>query len=255
MDPHGNPIVEPESSSSPESAGVSFTDSQKPPVDRKVKDDSYNLDLLISNVGRRDDIISPDDMSLDKLSKIQVRADRGDVLNDEDKLIFEGCLKNFCKRLTGVDPDPETFLGFFMSVAQMSLNQSTSVKNRKNLQLKNYLKIGDKEYVWKTADLLNYLSGQFPNKSNPLRQYMRLCENQIEMLKSSGKIVSDGHLAAKHGTTSQYFSSVGDYVNGSKTNISDDDLTANYLFKNAATKSTKKTKSIYNVAQLAGSIE
>nr|UYO08066.1 heat shock protein 90 [Crinivirus sp.] len=45
-----------------------------------------------------------------------------------------------------------------------------------------------------------------------LSEEVRTIEDQIQVMKSTGKIESDGHLAAKHGTVSQYWNSTSDFT-------------------------------------------
>nr|AVL25835.1 coat protein [Arracacha latent virus C] len=207
---------------------------------------------VIRNLGKKDDVVSPDMLDPEKLGDIRISANRGDVLNDEDRVKFERLMKAFCANVVKSQPDATTFIAFYMSMAQAALNQSTSMTNKQNKKLINKFSVGNNTFEWKTADFISFMKGNFKDVANPWRQYIRGSEEQMETIKATGKVESDGHLAAKHGTTSQFWNSTGDYVNGCRSNISDDDLAANYLQRQAATRGKKKAGTTYNVSQLSG---
>lgn len=221
---------------------------------RASSSNTFSVDGLVGGLKPRDDIVGQDHMDPTKLAEISVVADRGDVLNQENKKKFESCMKKYCAIITGAEPTEATFMGFFISMVQASLNQSTSTKNSRLKHLTNTFKVGETVYTWKTAGFLDYLKGNFTDVANPLRQYLRGIEGQVEVVKATGKIKSDGHLAAKHGTTSQFWDATSDFTNGALTNISDDDLAANYLQRGVATKGKQQRKQIYNVSQIAGNV-
>ncbi|ALE18223.1 capsid protein [Tetterwort vein chlorosis virus] len=197
------------------------------------------------------DIISEEHMNPAKLSSISVYSNRGDTMTQDDEAKFEQCMNEFCKNLVAGEPTTEQFTAFYVSLVQCWLNQSTSMKNMRQRNLQNTFKINDQKFTWRTMDFMNYVKGNLPHISNPFRQYARSHEKEIEILKSTGKVVCDHHLQAKHGVVSQYWNLPADYVNGSLINISDDDLAANLLMRCQALKRNKVEKKIYNVSQLA----
>ncbi|AAQ97390.1 CP [Beet pseudoyellows virus] len=220
-------------------------------LDQKKLDEFSKIDSMISSLGRRDDIVNQDILEADVLKSIDVTADRGDVLNTQDSETFVRLCKSFCKSVVKAEVNEKQFTGFYLSFIQAALNQSTSTKNLRNENLINTFKVDDQTYSWKTAHFIRFIKGHFPTIDNPIRQYLRGNENQVAILRATGKLKSDGHLAAKHGTTTQFWDSTSDFTNGCKVNISDDDLTANWLQRETATKGKNKKNTIYNVSQLA----
>nr|UYO08062.1 coat protein [Crinivirus sp.] len=231
-----------------------------PPVSRREKVENvntpkYTVRSIFSSLENRADIIGDGQLEPDKLKDIVVSATRGDCLNEEELKLFEEGMKKFCTLVVGAEPNEAQFAAFTLSLVQACLNQSTSNKNEKLNHLINTFTVAGNSYSWKTKSFISFCRGSFPLVSNPIRRYLRTIEDQIQVMKSTGKIESDGHLAAKHGTVSQYWNSTSDFMNGCKSNISDDDLAANYLQKQAALKGKKRERQIFNVSQLTGSAD
>uniref|UniRef100_A0AAU6NED2 Coat protein n=1 Tax=Yam virus 1 TaxID=3123105 RepID=A0AAU6NED2_9CLOS len=199
----------------------------------------------------RRDLISVEHMNPDKFSGIKVFSNRGDTLSVESMKTFKECMVNFCARILGAQPSEKQILAFFSSWVQSILNQSTSMKNANNYNLSNSFEVDGKTHIWKTADFINYVKGMIRDSPNPIRQYARAVEDEIEILKSAAIVKSDNHLQAKHGVLSPFWNATGDHVNGCLTNISDDDLAANYLMRCHALKQSSKESKVYNVSQLA----
>nr|SPN63234.1 coat protein [Cucurbit yellow stunting disorder virus]SPN63236.1 coat protein [Cucurbit yellow stunting disorder virus] len=196
------------------------------------------------------DLITADHMDPTKLKDIKVFSNRADVMSDQDEATFAKCMKDFATIVFGKEPDEKEFLTFYISLVQCWLNQSTSMKNAKQMNLTNTLMHGDQKKTWRTADFINYVKGNLPHVPNPFRQYARAHEHEIEILKATGKVTVDHHLQAKHGVLPQFWNVPADYVNGSLMNISEDDLAANLLMKCQALKRNEKEKKYYNVSQL-----
>ncbi|QPZ55133.1 ORF5 [Jasmine virus A-1] len=216
--------------------------------------DVGSVEDIFSRLGARDDVLNSEQLEPDKLKDISVSASRGDILNDKELKEFEQALKKYCRIIIGAEPDETHFSAFVLSMTQAALNQSTSTKNERQYHLVNTFSVGGKEYEWYTAKFISFLRGNFSNIANSWRRYMRAIEGQVQIMISTGKIMSDGHLAAKHGTTSQFWNATSDFTNGCRTNISDDDLSANYLQREIATKKSNKVRTIYNVSQLASNV-
>ncbi|AAR00224.1 coat protein [Crinivirus abutilonis] len=219
--------------------------------DNKVE----NVSDIFQNLMKKRDLAENEQFDPELFKNIKVTADRGDALNDEQNRKFEEKLKSFCDSISKGASSDGHFLAFYCSFIVACKNQSTSVKNNKQPQLINTFTTNGSTISWKTMDLINYMKANLPNVTNPIRQYCRRNEDKIQAISSAANLESDGHLAAKHGTTSQFWNTTADFINGSKSNISDDDLAANYLQRQAATKANKRTRTFYNVSQLAGSIE
>nr|WLT68067.1 coat protein [croton golden spot associated virus C] len=201
------------------------------------------------------ELITQEHMNPEKLFDVVVSSNRADVMTDEDEMKFEQCMRDFAKkflykRVEG-DVSTDEFIAFYVSLVQCWLSQSTSMKNSRQRNLSNTLTIKGKKYTWRTADFIDFVKGNLPHVPNPFRQYARKHEDDIEILKATGKVKSDYHLQAKHGVLSQYWSLPADYVNGSLINISDDDLAANLLMKCQALKGSNQERKYYNVSQLA----
>ncbi|WBP49980.1 coat protein [Mulberry crinivirus] len=207
---------------------------------------------LFPGISSRDEIVNSDQLEPDKLKDIEVSATRGDCLSANQLKLFEDGMKKFCKTIVKAEPNEAQFAAFVLSFVQASLNQSTSMKNQRLRHLENSFSVGGSKFTWRTSDFISFTKALFPDVPNAIRRYTRTIEDQIETMKSTGKVESDGHLAAKHGTVSQFWNSTSDFTNGCRTNISDDDLAANYLQKQAATKGRKKERQIFNVSQLTG---
>nr|UXR26850.1 coat protein [Cucurbit chlorotic yellows virus]UXW88467.1 coat protein [Cucurbit chlorotic yellows virus] len=201
------------------------------------------------------DLITPEHMNPEKLGDIVVYSNRADVMTEEDELKFEQCMRDFAKKFvfkkSDSEPSPDEFMAFYVSLVQSWLTQSTSMKNARQRNLSNTLSVKNQKYTWKTAEFIDFVKGNLPHVPNPFRQYARKHESDIEILKATGKVMSDHHLQAKHGVLSQYWALPADYVNGSLINISDDDLAANLLMKCQALKGTSQERKFYNVSQLA----
>ncbi|UQV97402.1 coat protein [Pueraria lobata-associated crinivirus] len=201
------------------------------------------------------DLVTPEHMNPEKLADITVYSNRADVMTEEQELKFEECMRDFAKKFvfkkTEGEPSADEFMGFFVSLVQCWLTQSTSLKNSRQSNLSNTLSVKGQKYTWQTADFMNFVMGNMPGVQNPFRKYARKHEADIEILKATGKVRSDHHLQAKHGVLSQYWTIPADYVNGSLINISDDDLAANLLMKCQALKGSNQEKKFYNVSQLA----
>nr|WMW30041.1 coat protein [Soybean mild yellows Bangladesh virus] len=201
------------------------------------------------------DLVTPEHMNPEKLGGIVVYSNRADVMTEEDELKFETCMRDFAKKFVfkKVDGEPtaDEFMGFYVSLVQSWLTQSTSLKNARQRHLSNTLSVNGQKYTWRTSEFMDFVKGNIPHVQNPFRQYARRHEADIELLKAAGKVQSDHHLQAKHGVLSQYWNIPADYVNGSLINISDDDLAANLLMKCQALKGTNQERKFYNVSQLA----
>ncbi|ADU25038.1 CP [Diodia vein chlorosis virus] len=213
------------------------------------RDDTINS--MLKNITRRDDITSQETYDPEMFKNIKVSAERGDTLNDEQNTKFNLKMKDFCGTVVKMGVDETSLLAFFCSLILAMKNQSTSTKNSKQIHLINTFTHNGTTFTWRTADFITFMKSNFPEVPNPIRRYLKRNEDVVARISAAAKLDSDGHLAAKHGTTAQYWNSTADFLNGCKTNISDDDLAANYLQRQAATRMNKKNRQIYNVNQLA----
>nr|AWM98857.1 coat protein [Strawberry pallidosis-associated virus] len=232
-----------------------------PPRDQEVRNRSNDefdegfFSRAFNSVSKRDDVANDSHSDPNTFSDIKVTADRGDTLNEEQNKKYEVKLKEYCQTITKVDVDEKTFLAFYCSLIKMAKNQSTSIRNNNNPHLTNSFSVADKTFSYKTKDFLTFMAPHFTGVNNPLRRYMRKNEGRIKTISAAAGIDSDGHLAAKHGTTSQFWGATSDFTNGCETNISDDDLAANYMQREAATKNKARSRTIFNVSQLAGNVQ
>ncbi|UVK78307.1 MAG: minor coat protein [Plant associated closterovirus 2] len=214
--------------------------------------------LRSDNIGRRDmelnsGILTAEQLSADRLGKIQVFSNSPDVMTRTQEEDFKRHMENFAKSVTGeANLTPEIFAGFYASLIQAWANQSTSEKNASNVSLENVFMVDSKEYKWKTHNFINHIQSNMPDVKNPIRKWARAHANDYKVLVGLNIVKPDYHLQAKQGVLPEYWHLATDFMRGNDMATTADGLAATLMMRRNALCNKDNKKSVYNVTQLTG---
>ncbi|QVY19200.1 coat protein [Agapanthus velarivirus] len=122
---------------------------------------------------------------------------------------------------------------FYVAAAE----QTTSMANANNKNLKNSFTLDGVEYTWNYGDAFKFFGAVFAGEAvdNPIRRYMKAMYTQTELVLEKCNFQPSERMAAKWGVTSGNRRNIADYVPLHKARLTQDGMAAQHAATEYAT--------------------
>nr|QVY19190.1 coat protein [Agapanthus velarivirus]QVY19210.1 coat protein [Agapanthus velarivirus]QVY47406.1 coat protein [Agapanthus velarivirus] len=174
---------------------------------------------------------------------VKIHSQAADELSPGQVTLFNENLTKFIAQhmLKKTDPNApltpkEKAVGmasFYVAAAE----QTTSMANANNKNLKNTFTLDGVDYTWNYGDAFKYFGAVFANEAvdNPIRRYMKAMYTQTELVLEKCGHQSSERMAAKWGVTSGNRRNIADYVPLHKARLTQDGMAAQHAATEYAT--------------------